>query len=177
MKRLSLAVAVRPVQTRSELVRLSPSLLLIQKVSVMSKQKFSLLTLSLSLALTAALPMKPAMAHTNTMSEASALSGMAVGMLMAAPVVLVAGVSTMTVATVSVVADGTVWVLERASDGARIVVKVSTTAAGAASVVVGTAITVTAVSAGWVLSTAGEVIAFVPNTLGQALLHHERVLK
>ena len=41
----------------------------------------------------------------------------------------------------------------------------------------GTVVTVTAVSAGWLLSTAGEVIALVPNTLGRALLHHEEVLK
>ena len=83
----------------------------------------------------------------------------------------------MAVVAVTVVADGTIWVLERASDGARFVVKVSTAAAGGASLVVGTAVAVTAVSAGWVLSTAGQVIAFVPNTLGQALLHHERVIQ
>jgi poly(A) polymerase len=37
--------------------------------------------------------------------------------------------------------------------------------------------TVTAVSAGWVLSTAGQVIAFVPNELGKALLHNERITR
>jgi hypothetical protein len=68
-------------------------------------------------------------------------------------------------------------VLQRASDGARIVVTWSTLSVGMASVAVGTAITVTAVSAGWVLSTAGEVLALIPNTLGKALLHHERVIK
>lgn len=141
------------------------------------RRRLAAMTLSLAMALTAVLPDKAAMAHQQGASEASALSGMAVGMLVAAPVVSMVGVSTMAVVTVSVAADGTVWVLERASDGARFVVKVSAATVGAASVVVGTVITVTAVSAGWVLSTAGEVLAFVPNALGQALLHNERVLK
>jgi hypothetical protein len=42
---------------------------------------------------------------------------------------------------------------------------------------VGAAVTVTAVSAGWVLSAAGQVIAFVPNELGKALLHNERITR
>lgn len=141
------------------------------------RSRFAATTLSVAMALTAVLPGKPAMAHHDRASEASALSGMAMGMLMAVPVISIAGVSAMAVVTVSVAADGTVWVLERASDGARFVVKVSAATAGAASVVVGTVITVTAVTAGWVLSTAGEVLAFVPNALGQALLHNEPVLK
>ena len=85
--------------------------------------------------------------------------------------------SALVLASVEVVADGTVWVLQRASDGARIVVKWSAISAGMASVAVGTAITVTAVSAGWVLSTAGTVLALIPNELGKALLHHERVIR
>jgi hypothetical protein len=48
---------------------------------------------------------------------------------------------------------------------------------GGASLLVGAAVTVTAVSAGWVLSTAGQVIAFVPNELGKALLHNERITR
>lgn len=132
---------------------------------------------SLSMAVPAALVSAPAMAHSDGLSEASALSGFGVAMSVSAPVMLVAGASAMTVVAISVVTDGTVWVLQRASDGARIVVTWSTLSAGMASVAVGTAITVTAVSAGWVLSTAGEVLALIPNTLGKALLHHERVIK
>ena len=119
-------------------------------------------------------------AHANgsELSEASALSiAVPLTMSAAAPVMLVAGVSVMTVAAVQVVADGTVWVLTRASDGAKFSVKLSATTAGAASVAVGTAVTVTAVSAGWVLSVAGEVLALIPNELCKALLHHERVIK
>lgn len=129
----------------------------------------------MSLAL--ALPVTPALAHNDGLSEASALSALPVAVSVSAPVLSVAAGSVLVLASVEVLADGTVWVLQRASDGARIVVKWSALSAGMASVAVGTAITVTAVSAGWVLSTAGEVLALIPNALGQALLHHERVIR
>lgn len=119
----------------------------------------------------------PASAHNDGLSEASALSALPVAMSISAPVLSVAAGSVLVLASVEVVADGTVWILHRASDGARIVVKWSAISVGMASVAVGTAITVTAVSAGWVLSTAGTVLALIPNELGKALLHHERVIR
>lgn len=131
----------------------------------------------LSLCVSLALPLTPAMAHSDGLSEASALSALPLALSVTAPSVLVAGVSALTIVSITVVADGTVWVLQRASDGARVVVKLSAATAGAASVVVGSAVTITAVSAGWVLSAAGEVLAIIPNALGQALLYHERVIK
>jgi hypothetical protein len=133
--------------------------------------------LALSLTLNLALPPAPAQAHGDGLSQASGLSGLAVALSVSAPVTLVAAGSVLTLAAVDVVAEGTVWVLQRASDGARIVVKWASVSAGMASVAVGTVITVTAVSAGTVLSVAGEVLALIPNELGKALLHHERVIK
>ena len=147
------------------------------RVMLSVRRKLIATMVSLSMAVPAALVSAPAMAHSDGLSEASALSGLGVAMSVSAPVMLAAGASAMTVVSISVVADGTVWVLQRASDGARIVVTWSTLSVGMASVAVGTVITVTAVSAGWVLSTAGEVLALIPNTLGKALLHHERVIK
>jgi hypothetical protein len=147
------------------------------RVVLSVRRKLIATMVSLSMAVPAALVSAPAMAHADGLSEASALSGLGVAMSVSAPVMLVAGASAMTVVAISVVAEGTVWVLQRASDGARIVVTWSTLSVGMASVAVGTVITVTAVSAGWVLSTAGEVLALIPNTLGKALLHHERVIK
>jgi hypothetical protein len=72
-------------------------------------------------------------------------------------------------------AKGTVYTLERVSDGAKASVEVSGRAAGTASTVVGKAVTVTAMASGTLLSAAGEVIAFIPNEIGKALLHNERV--
>jgi hypothetical protein len=36
---------------------------------------------------------------------------------------------------------------------------------------------VTAVSAGWVLSAAGQALAFIPNELGASLLYNERITR
>ena len=52
---------------------------------------------------------------------------------------------------------------------------VTAMAAGGLSVAAGTAITVSAFSAGWVLSAAGQAIAFIPNEIGKALLYNERI--
>jgi len=68
-------------------------------------------------------------------------------------------------------------VLERASDGARVTLRLSAQAAKGLSVAAGTVVVVTAVSTGWVLSAASEAIAFIPNEIGAALLYNERVTR
>jgi len=118
-------------------------------------------------------PLAPARAHGGGSSELSQLSLLPIAVVVAAPSVLLSGVATLTVVSVEAGAQGSVWVLERGSDGARIVLRL----AGGASVVAGTAVVVTAVSAGAVLSVAGQAIAFVPNEVGKALMHHERVTR
>lgn len=92
----------------------------------------------------------------------------------ASATVLVAGAQ-LSVRAVESTARGTLYVLERASDGVRISVEISTRAAGAASLAVGTAVTVITLSAGAILSVAGEAIAFIPNAVGRALLHNQRL--
>jgi hypothetical protein len=76
---------------------------------------------------------------------------------------------------VEVGALSTVYVLERASDGARVSVEVAGRGAAQASVAAGALVTVSVIGAGVILSAAGEAIAFVPNGLGRALLHNERL--
>lgn len=88
--------------------------------------------------------------------------------------ILSAGVA-LTVVSVEVVGGATVWVLERASDGARISLKTTGKLAVSAFVNTGIAVTVSVVGAGTVLSAAGQVIAFIPNEIGKALLHNEQV--
>jgi hypothetical protein len=41
----------------------------------------------------------------------------------------------------------------------------------------GAAVAVSVIGAGTVLSVAGEVIAFIPNEIGKALLHNEQVTR
>ncbi len=95
----------------------------------------------------------------------------------AAPVALLSAGAAFTVVAVSAVAEGTVWVLERASDGARMSLTLSGQVVGGVSVLVGAAVVTTAFSAGWVLSAAGKAIAFIPNEVGKALLYNERVTR
>ena len=106
-------------------------------------------------------------------SDASALSLLPVAVSIAAPVVLISAGAALTVVAVEASATGTVWVVESASDGTRASVELS----GAASVGVGASLVVTAVASGWVLSAAGEAVAFIPNELGRALLYNERLTR
>jgi hypothetical protein len=110
-------------------------------------------------------------------SEASALSALPIAVSMAAPVMIVSGGAVLTVVAVEASAEGAVWVLRRASDGARASVRLSARAAGGVSVAAGTVVTVAAISTGWVLSAAGQAIAFIPNQVGAALLYNERVTR
>jgi hypothetical protein len=118
-----------------------------------------------------------AWAHPPNASDASALSMLPVAVSVAAPVMILSAGATLTVVAVESSAAGTVWVLERASDGARASVTLSAQAANALSVAAGTAVVVTAFSAGWVLSAAGKAIAYIPNEIGAALLYNERVTR
>ena len=113
----------------------------------------------------------------SAVSEVSALSALPIAVSVAAPVMMLSAGATLTVVAVEASAVGAVWVLERASDGARATLKLSAQAAGGLSVAAGTVVVVTAVSTGWVLSTASEAIAFIPNEIGAALLYNERVTR
>ncbi|SEA69306.1 hypothetical protein [Variovorax sp. YR216] len=106
---------------------------------------------------------------------AASVTGAAVSTVAAVPVALSIGGATLTVVAVEASVDGTVYVLERVSDGARASVKVLDRAARSASVAIGSAVTVTVIASGVVISAAGEVLAFVPNALGRALLYNEKL--
>ena len=126
---------------------------------------------SLALLLAAALAATPAWAHRPApASELSAVSMLPVAVSVAAPAVLLSGTAVLT-------AKGSEWVLERASDGARLSLQLSGDLAQGAVVASGAAVVVTAVAAGWVLSSAGRVLCFVPNDTGRRLTHHERVTR
>jgi hypothetical protein len=105
------------------------------------------------------------------LSETSALSVLPVALVVAAPALLLSGGAQLSVAGVQAVGEGTVWVLERASDGARMSLKLS----GKASAAAGQSVLVTAVAAGWILSVAGAAVAFVPNEIGRRLMHDEQL--
>ena len=115
-----------------------------------------------------------AQAHA-TLSDAGLLSTLPIALSVAAPVMILSAGAMLTVVAVEATSAGTVWVLERASDGARTSVQLSGQAAGALSLAAGSVVLVTAMSTGWLLSAAGQALAFIPNQLGAALLHNERI--
>ncbi|HSS28044.1 MAG TPA: hypothetical protein VLL50_08810 [Usitatibacter sp.] len=125
-----------------------------------------------------ALALSFAIAPVNAQSEASRASEaslLPVATVSMAPGFVLAAGASLTVIAVEETADGTVWLVERTSDGARASLHVAGQVVGGASQAVGSAITVTAVSAGCILSMAGRAIAFVPNEVGAALLHTRKV--
>ena len=91
------------------------------------------------------------------------------------PLELSAGGMVLVVKSVELSARGTVYMLERASDGAQASVEVIGRGASAASMAAGTLVAVSVIGAGTILSVAGTAIAFIPNAIGRALLYNERV--
>lgn len=127
--------------------------------------------------------------HAQAQSEASALSALSAlpvasvvvggsavaGSVVAVPLVLSTAGAVLVVKTVESTVRGTLYVLERASDGASASIEIVGRGVGGVSLSVGATVTVSVVGAGVVLSAAGEAIAFIPNALGRALLHNERL--
>ncbi len=99
----------------------------------------------------------------------------AAGASVAAPVILSVAGAVFVVKLVEVTARGTVYVLARASDGAQVSVEIVGKSVKASAIGAGTAVTVSVIGTGLVLSALGEAIAFIPNELGKALLHNERI--
>lgn len=86
------------------------------------------------------------------------------------------GASGMLVVTsVEVLAQGSVVVLKGVSDGISVTVQLSGQAIQGLGLASGAMVQASAVATGHILISAGKVIAFIPNELGKALIHHEKV--
>ena len=105
------------------------------------------------------------------------MSSLPIAVSVAAPVALLSAGAALTVVAVEATSNGTVWVLERASDGAQASVRLVGRGIADASIVAGTVVTVTAIGTGCILSAAGQAIAFVPNRIGTALIYDERITR
>jgi riboflavin synthase alpha subunit len=119
-----------------------------------------------------ALPVAAVVVTASTAAGSVAAVGAA---LSAVPVAFSVVGATLVVKAVEVTASGTFYLLERASDGAQASVRIAGKVASGVVMGVGTVVAVSAIGTGLLLSTAGEVLAFIPNELGKALLHNERV--
>ena len=139
--------------------------------------------LVLTLALAAA-GIGPALAHgdASALSSLSALpvasivGGSAVaGSVVAVPLALSVTGAMLTVTAIEASANGVVLVLERASDGAKASVELVGRGLAGLAIGVGSVMGCSVIGTGVVLSVASEAIAFIPNALGRALLHDERL--
>lgn len=150
------------------------------------RNRYLLSAIALSILVLTASPAALAQPDASTASAESAMplasivigGSVVAGAVVAMPVALSTSGATLVIKTVESTARGAVYVLERASDGARVSLQISaataTTATGV-SLAAGTLVTVSVIKTGVILSTLGEVIAFVPNAIGTALLHNERL--
>ncbi len=111
----------------------------------------------------------------SSVSEVSEASLVPVAISVALPIVLVAGVGSVVVTGVEASAEGTVWIVENVADGVTGSIRFAGRVVGATALAVGTVIVVTVVATGMVLSTAGHVIAFIPNEIGRTLSYNQRV--
>jgi hypothetical protein len=124
-----------------------------------------------------------AQSNTSEMSAVSALAVMSVvssagpdaGSVVMVPVMLSTAGAVLVIKAVEASARGTIYVMERASDGARVSLQVAGKGIAGTAAVVGASVVVSVISAGVVLSAAGEAIAFIPNALGRSLLHNQRL--
>ena len=107
---------------------------------------------------------------------AASVAGAAASTVVAIPVALAVSGAVLTVKAIEASAHGTVIVLERASDAATASVELGAAAAGGIALSVGASVVTTVIASGVILSAAGEVLCFIPNAIGRALLYNERIL-
>jgi hypothetical protein len=119
-----------------------------------------------------ALPVASVVGTASAVTGSAAVAGAAVS---AVPVAFSVMGASLVIKAVEVTASGTLYVLERVSDGAQASVRISGHMASGVVTGVGTVVGVSAIATGVLLSTAGEVLAFIPNGLGRALLHNEKI--
>jgi hypothetical protein len=103
------------------------------------------------------------------------VAGTASTAAVALPAALSIAGSKLVIVSAEIIASGTVYVVERLSDGARATIKVAAASTRGLAYSVGTAVVVSVLASGVILSTAGQVLAFIPSEIGRTLLHNERL--
>jgi hypothetical protein len=115
----------------------------------------------------------------NPSTTSAGMSGLSMALPVAASMVGTASIfaagATLVVVSVQITASGTVWILQRLSDGVRLSVRWAGEGAKAASMAAGTTLQVAALSSGWLLVQGSEAMAFVPNEVGQSLIYSEKL--
>jgi hypothetical protein len=84
------------------------------------------------------------------------------------------GAGKVVVESVEKTGDAVTVVLKGASDASRTAIKGTGKALGKASLAVGSTVEIVTMASGYALMASGDVIAFLPNEAGSALLHQSR---
>lgn len=108
-------------------------------------------------------------------ADLSLASTLPVAVSVTAPVAVLSAGTALTVVAVEASADGTVWVLERASDGARVSLRFTGRVIKGGASGIGAVARVSVIATGTVISVGSEAICFIPNEIGAGLLYNERV--
>lgn len=111
----------------------------------------------------------------SALSNASSLVAQGSATVLYGSLSAVAASGAVVIESVQLAGDASMVVLAGASDAASATLRLSGKAIEGASLVAGASVVVLAVSTGYVLVAAGQVLAFVPNEIGRSLLHHSRV--
>ncbi len=128
----------------------------------------------INLLLVLALTITPVAAQ-DAASRASTASMESLSLLPAATLELVAAGGTFSVVALRPVGHAIEIVLRTADSSAEVTIHVSTEAARAASLALGSTIEVVAVSAGYLLMAAAQAIAFVPDAVVATLVHRSEM--
>ena len=110
-----------------------------------------------------------------TPSTASEALSMGMGMVLYGTMSTIVGSSTVVVTSVEAVADGVTVVLKASGQAASTTIKLSGKAVEKLAIASGTVVEVSATATGYLLIASGKAIAFIPNEVGNALLHHNQV--
>jgi hypothetical protein len=118
----------------------------------------------------------PALAQSQAASQVSAISVAPSVELAAVALQAVPAGSHLVVKALRPVGELVEISVEAAATGASFVLSVTADTVRALGVAAGSVLTVTAVSAGYLISVGAEVLAFVPDTLSRSLIHHRELL-
>ncbi len=132
--------------------------------------KRSLIAVLLASTLGLALPASAA-----DLSAPSEASGALSGLVVIGSILTVGVTGSLVVESVQKVGEGVELLVTNASDASKATVRLSGQAARGLSLAAGTVLDVVVTSSGKLLVLSGKVIAFIPNELGKALLHHSQV--
>ena len=110
-----------------------------------------------------------------TPSTASETLSMGAGMVVAGTMSTVVGSGAVVVTSVETAAEGMTVVLKASGQAASTTIKLSGKAIEKLAIASGTLVEVSATTTGYLLIASGKAIAFIPNEVGNALLHHNKV--